>query len=146
MKVKSGASKGDARDKLPEGSIIYLMDSTYFYHYFFVGVFALIAFVFGPITLILAHFVAPKKPSEIKKSSYECGLESKGDPWIQFRIQYYLFALIFVIFDVEIIFLYPWAVSFQKLGFEAFVAALLFIGILLVGLIYELKKKALEWQ
>lgn len=72
---------------------------SYFYHYLFIGIFVLVAIVFPILPIILAKFVAPKKPSPIKNATYECGLEAQGDPWIQFRIQYYLYALIFVIFD-----------------------------------------------
>jgi len=119
---------------------------SYFYHYFFIGIFVLFALVFPLLPILLAKVVAPKKPSATKNASYECGLEAEGDPWIQFRIQYYIFALIFVIFDVETIFIYPWAVSFKQLGLFGFVEMILFIGILSVGLIYAWRKKALQWE
>ena len=119
---------------------------SYFYHYLFVGIFVLFAIVFPLLPIVLAHFVAPKKPSAIKIASYECGLEAQGDSWIQFRVQYYIYALIFVIFDVETIFIYPWAVSFQRLGLFAFVEMILFIAILAVGLVYAWQKKILEWE
>lgn len=119
---------------------------SYSYHYLFIGAFVLFALVFPVLPIVVAHFVAPKKPSTSKQASYECGLESEGDPWIQFRIQYYLYALIFVIFDVETIFIYPWAVAFKQLGLFAFVEMILFIAILAVGLIYAWKKKILEWE
>ena len=73
-------------------------------------------------------------------------MESEGDPWIQFRIQYYIFALIFVIFDVETVFIYPWAVAFKQLGLFAFVEMVLFIAILAIGLVYAWKKKFLEYE
>ena len=104
------------------------------------------ALIFALIPLVLAWFLAPKKPSTDKQATYECGLESEGEPWIQFRIQYYLFALIFVIFDVETIFIYPWAVAFKQLGLFAFVEMVIFIAILAVGLVYAWKKKILEWE
>ncbi|HXV27683.1 MAG TPA: NADH-quinone oxidoreductase subunit A [bacterium] len=119
---------------------------SYSYHYFFMSVFVLFAIAFPLLPIILAGFVAPKKPSAVKNSSYECGLEAQGDSWIQFRIQYYIYALIFVIFDIETIFIYPWAVAFKKLGLFAFVEMILFIAILSVGLIYAWKKKVLEWE
>ena len=119
---------------------------SYFYHYFFIGLFVLFAMVFPLLPIILAKFVAPKKPSAIKNASYECGLEAEGDSWIQFRVQYYIYALIFVIFDIETIFIYPWAVSFKQLGLFAFVEMALFIAILAVGLIYAWKKRVLEWD
>ena len=120
--------------------------NSYFYHYFFIGLFVLFAIVFPLLPILLAQVVAPKKPSPIKNATYECGLEAEGESWIQFRIQYYIFALIFVIFDVETIFIYPWAVSFKRLGIFAFVEMILFIAILAVGLVYAWRKKNLEWE
>lgn len=120
--------------------------SSYFYHYLFISVFVLFALVFPVLPIVLAYFVAPKKPSSIKNASYECGLEAQGDSWIQFRVQYYIFALIFLIFDIETIFIYPWAVAFKQLGLFAFVEMLVFIGILAVGLVYAWRKNALEWE
>ena len=119
---------------------------SYFYHYLFIGVFVLFALVFPLLPILLAKVVAPKKPSPTKNATYECGLEAEGDPWIQFRIQYYIYALIFVIFDVETIFIYPWAVSFKSLGLFAFVEMILFIAILSVGLAYAWRKKVLQWE
>jgi len=120
--------------------------NSYFYHYFFIGLFVLFAIVFPVLPIVAAYFVAPKKPSKIKNATYECGLEAEGEPWIQFRIQYYLFALIFVIFDVETVFIYPWAVAFKRLGLFAFVEMILFIAILAVGLVYAWRKNILEWE
>lgn len=119
---------------------------SYSYHYFFISIFVLFAIVFPLLPIVLAQFVAPKKPSKLKNASYECGLEASGDSWIQFRVQYYIYALIFVIFDIEAIFIYPWAVAFKQLGFFAFVEMILFIAILAVGLVYAWKKKVLEWE
>jgi len=101
---------------------------------------------FPLLPILLAKVVAPRKPSAIKHATYECGLEASGDSWIQFRIQYYIFALIFIIFDIEAVFIFPWAVAFKQLGLFAFVEMLLFIAILAVGLIYAWKKKLLEWE
>ena len=120
--------------------------NSYTYDYLFVGFFTLFGLVFPLLAICFARFVAPRKPSAIKNASYECGLESKGDCWIQFRVQYYLFALMFLIFDVETIFVYPWAVAFQKLGLFAFVEMVIFIAILGLGLIYAWKKRILEWE
>ena len=119
---------------------------SYSYHYLFIGFFLIFALMFPVLPLVLARFVAPKKPSQTKNATYECGLESEGDSWIQFRVQYYIYALIFVIFDIEIIYIYPWAVAYRKLGLFAFVEMTLFIAILAVGLIYAWKKKLLEWE
>jgi NADH-quinone oxidoreductase subunit A len=113
--------------------------------YMFVGLMTVIALIFPTIPLILARLLAPRKPSPIKNEIYECGLETTGDSWIQFRVQYYLYALIFVIFDVETVFLFPWAVSYNALGWFALVEMFIFVAVLLVGLIYAWRKGALEW-
>lgn len=89
--------------------------------------------------------IRPKRPDPIKSATYECGVEAEGDAWGQFNVRYYVFALLFVIFDVEVVFLYPWAVAFRQLGLFAFVEAVLFIVILVVGYLYAWRKKALEW-
>ena len=120
--------------------------NSYSYQCLFLGVFLLIAIVFPLLPIILARFIAPKKPNPIKNAPYECGMEARGDPWIQFKVQYYIYALIFVIFDIEVIFIYPWAVAYKQLGFFALVEMLIFIAILGLGLIYAWKKKALEWK
>ena len=120
--------------------------NSYFYHYLFIGVFTGFAIVFPILPIVLAKFVAPKKPSRLKQMPYECGIEAVGDPWVQFRVHYYIYALIFVIFDVETVFIYPWAVGFKQLGLFGFVEMAIFIAILAVGLIYAWKKKALEWD
>ncbi len=114
--------------------------------YGLIGVFALIAFVFPIVTLAFTWLIRPKRPNPLKNSTYECGIETVGDAWVQFRAQYYLFALIFVIFDVEAIFLFPFAVAFNQIKFYALVEAIIFVFILLGGLIYAWKKDALEWQ
>lgn len=118
----------------------------YFYHYLFIGIFTAFAVVFPLLPLVLARFVAPRKPSPLKQMPYECGIEPVGDPWVQFRVQYYIFALIFVIFDVEAIFIYPWAVGFRQLGLLGFVEMSIFLAVLAVGLIYAWKKGLLEWD
>ena len=120
--------------------------SSYGYHYLFLGLFLLFALVFPVLPIIAARFVAPRKPSTSKNAEYECGLEAKGESWIQFRVQYYIFALIFVIFDIETAFIYPWAVAFKQLGLFAFGEMILFIAILGFGLVYAWKKQALEWE
>jgi len=119
---------------------------SYFYHYFFIALFFGFALVFPVLPIVLAKFVAPRKPSPLKQMPYECGMEPVGDPWVRFRVQYYIYALVFVIFDVETIFIYPWAVGFRQLGLLGFVEMIVFLAILAVGLIYAWKKKALEWD
>jgi NADH-quinone oxidoreductase subunit A len=114
--------------------------------YGFIGVLALIAAVFPFIGLAVAWLLRPKRPNPLKNSIYECGVETIGETWVQFRAQYYLFALIFVIFDIEAIFLFPFAVAFNQLTLFAVFEAILFVLILAVGLIYVWRKGALEWQ
>ena len=122
------------------------MPLSYFQQYAFVGMLTLVAIVLAVAPLVLATFVAPRKPGRTKSAPYECGVESTGDSWVQFRVQYYLYALLFVIFDVEIIFIYPWAVVWKPLGPVAFVEMAVFLAILSVGLIYAWRKGVLEWE
>ena len=122
------------------------MNPDYASNYAFVGLFAVVAVIFPILPLLLARLVAPKKPSKIKQAAYECGMESTGDPWIQFRVQYYLYALVFVIFDVEVLFVYPWAVQFKALGPAGLIEMAVFLGILGVGLAYAWLKGVLEWR
>ena len=114
--------------------------------YLLMGVMILLAAGFACAPLILSAILAPKKPGEIKESTFECGLESKGDSWVQFKVQYYLYALAFVIFDIEVIFLYPWAVAFTGLSFGAFLAMGIFILLLAESLIYLWIKGVLTWK
>ncbi|MBD2089944.1 photosynthetic/respiratory NAD(P)H-quinone oxidoreductase subunit C [Microcoleus sp. FACHB-1515] len=93
-----------------------------------------------------ARLLRPKRPGVERRTTYESGMEPIGGAWIQFNIRYYMFALVFVIFDVETVFLYPWAVAFHQLGLLAFVEALIFIAILVIGLVYAWRKGALEWS
>ena len=87
-----------------------------------------------------------KNPTPVKLLTYECGLETEGDTWVQFKISYFMYALIFVAFDVETIFLYPWAIKFQSLGLFGIVEMFIFIAILLIGFWYAWKEGALEWM
>ena len=122
------------------------MPETYFQQYLFIALLAGTAIVLGVAPIILAKFVAPKKPGRTKQSPYECGLESEGDPWVQFKVQYYVYALLFVIFDVEVVFIYPWALVWKGLGPVVLGEMALFIGILGVALAYAWKKGVLEWK
>jgi NADH-quinone oxidoreductase subunit A len=114
--------------------------------YLLLAVMVLLAVGFACTPLLLSAILAPKKPGEIKESAFECGLESKGDPWMQFKVQYYLYALAFVIFDIEVVFLYPWAVAFTGLSFGAFLAMGVFILLLAESLIYLWIKGVLTWK
>ena len=122
------------------------MDPTYLHQYLFIGLLAGVAVVLGVAPLLLARLIAPKKPGQSKQSAYECGLESSGDPWVQFRVQYYTYALLFVVFDVEVVFIYPWALVWRTLGPAVFAEMLLFLVILAVGLVYAWRKGVLEWK
>ena len=122
------------------------MDPAYLQQYLFIGLLTAVAVVLGLAPLILAKFIAPRKPGQSKQSAYECGLESPGDPWGQFRVQYYVYALLFVIFDVEVVFIYPWALVWRTLGPVVFGEMALFLVILAVGLVYAWRKGVLEWE
>jgi len=114
--------------------------------YLFVAIFFLIALAVPAIGLILAWAIRPKKPNPAKTSTYECGMETIGDTWVQFKAQYYLYALVFVVFDVEAAFIFPWAVAYHKLELYALVEMVIFVAILLGGLLYAWRKGALEWR
>jgi NADH:ubiquinone oxidoreductase subunit 3 (subunit A) len=95
--------------------------------------------------IALSRNIGPRKSNPMKDSTYECGIETVGDTWVQFKVQYYIFALVFVIFDVEAVFLFPWAAAYGKLGLYAVLEGILFIVILGAGLIYAWRKGSLEW-
>ena len=111
----------------------------------YIGVFLLLAPVFPGLALIIPRIIAPRKSNPLKTQTYECGIETVGDTYVRFKIQYYIFALVFLIFDVEIVFLYPWAVAFNALPFFAVLEGVLFILILVAGLVYAWRKGVLEW-
>ena len=98
------------------------------------------------LALVTNKMLSPSSKAGERELTYESGMEPIGGAWIQFNIRYYMFALVFVIFDVETVFLYPWAVAFHKLGLLAFIEALIFISILIVALAYAWRKGALEWS
>jgi NADH:ubiquinone oxidoreductase subunit 3 (subunit A) len=118
--------------------------------YLFIAVLAVVALAFALVPLGLAWLWAkrfsPRKPGPVKNAIYECGLESKGDAWIQFKSEYYLYAIIFLIFDVETIFLLPFAVAFNGLSAGAFVAMMVFILLLAEGLFWAWQKGVLTWK
>lgn len=111
-----------------------------------IGIFLVGGFAFTMAGLITNWLVRPKKPSREKETTYECGLETQGPTWIQFKISYFLYALIFLVFDIETVFLYPWAVTFRTTGLFAFVEMVIFVSILILGLWYAYKEGALEWK
>ncbi|MBI2955126.1 MAG: NADH-quinone oxidoreductase subunit A [Chloroflexi bacterium] len=114
--------------------------------YGYIAIFLIIAIAFGILPLVIALAIRPKKPNPVKLSTYECGLETVGPSWIQFHVGFYLYALVFVIFDVETVFLYPWAVAYGKLGLFALIEMFIFVILLVVGLVYAWRKRALEWK
>jgi NADH:ubiquinone oxidoreductase subunit 3 (subunit A) len=122
------------------------MRDSYIAQYLFVGVFLLVAIAFPLAPLVIARLVAPRRPAPTKNDTYECGLTSKGDAWVQFRVGYYIYALVYVIFAVETVFLYPWAVAFTSIGFGAFIAMMIFVLLLVEGLVYAWAKGALDWK
>ncbi|MFQ6001618.1 MAG: NADH-quinone oxidoreductase subunit A [Anaerolineae bacterium] len=113
--------------------------------YAFLGLFLIAAILFPLAALFMAFMMRPKRPGPIKESTYECGLETIGETWVRFRVQYYIYALVFVIFDIETVFLYPWAVAYNQLGLFALVEMFIFLGILVGGLLYAWRKGVLEW-
>jgi NADH-quinone oxidoreductase subunit A len=111
-----------------------------------VMLFLLVAVVFPLVPLLLSRFVAPNAPNPRKLEPYESGMETIGPTHVQFPIRYYLYALIFVIFDVEAIFLFPWAVAYRQVGVFATIEVVLFVVLLLLGFAYAWRKRAFEWQ
>ena len=97
-------------------------------------------------TIIFSNYLGPKRSSESKDKNFECGIESVGNARIPFSVKYFLVAILFVLFDVEVIFLYPWAVNFKELGMDGMIKMVIFMLLLLVGFFYIIKKKALEWE
>lgn len=111
----------------------------------FIGIFLLLAPIFPALALLIPRLIAPRKPNPLKTETYECGIETYGETWVQFKVQYYIFALVFLIFDIEIVFLFPWAVAFDQLSMFAVLEGILFIMILVAGLFYIWRKGVLEW-
>lgn len=103
-----------------------------------------VGFVVGAI--LISSKIGPQRNSEIKDKNFECGIESQGNARIPFSVKYFVVAILFVLFDVEVIFLYPWAINFKELGMEGMVKMVIFMFLLLVGFFYIIKKKALEWE
>ncbi len=111
----------------------------------YIGLFLVIGAFVPAAAITTAWILSPKKPNPIKESTYECGIETVGENWVQFKAQYYIFALVFLVFDVETVFLFPWAVSLDQLPLFAVFEGILFILILIAGLVYAWRKGMLEW-
>ena len=106
----------------------------------------LVALGFVITTMIASHWLGPKRKTKIKLDSFECGIEAEGTARLPFAIKYFLVAILFVLFDIEVIFMYPWAVNFKELGMTGVIEVFSFIALLLVGFYYMLSKKALKWE
>lgn len=106
----------------------------------------IVASGFVAFTMFVTHILGPKRKSGVKNETFECGIESVGNARSPFSIKYFLVAILFVLFDIEVIFMYPWAVNFRELGVNGLIEMFAFIGLLLVGFVYIMKKKALDWD
>ena len=106
----------------------------------------IIGFIFVGVGLLASALIRPHNPNPIKNSTYECGEEPIGPPWIRFNIRFYVVALVFLLFDVEVVFLLPWAVVFKQLGWFAFIEMIVFVVILLAGLAYVWVKGDIDWE
>lgn len=111
----------------------------------YVGLFFIVGLIIPAGAITAGWLFGPKKPNPIKQSTYECGIEPVGEGWVQFKAQYYIFALVFLVFDVETVFLFPWAVKLGQLGLYAVMEGIVFILILIAGLVYTWRKGMLEW-
>lgn len=106
----------------------------------------LVAIGFVLTTIFVTHLLGPQRKSAIKLETFECGIESKDNARVPFSVKYFLIAILFVLFDVEVIFMYPWAVNFKSLGLTGFIEMLIFLGLFLLGFFYIIKKGALKWE
>jgi len=116
-----------------------------------VGLFIIVAILFPLVLIILPIIlrflkIVPHNPSPTKNATFECGMETIGKTWVQFNFRYYFYALIFLVLDVLVVFLYPWAVELKQLGASGFMGMLVFVAIIVVGYIYAWRKKVLEWK
>ena len=121
------------------------MPQGYFGQYVTIGIFGVVAGALVLVTLTISRLLRPKVPTAAKLTTYESGIDPIGTDWQQANVRYYVFALLFVIFDVEAVFLFPWAIVFEELGTQAFIEMVIFIVILALALLYAVKKKVLEW-
>ena len=114
--------------------------------YFPILLFILVGLAVGVAPMVLGKLLGPSRPDPEKLSPYECGFEAFEDARMKFDVRYYLVAILFILFDLEIAFLFPWAVALNDIGMAGFLAMMLFLGILVVGFVYEWAKGALEWE
>jgi len=111
-----------------------------------VAIFIAIAMVIGVALMLSAVVIAPKKPDVAKNSAYECGFDPFDDARMKFDVRFYLVSILFIIFDLEVAFLFPWAITLGKIGVFGFVSMMIFLAVLTIGFIYEWRKGALEWN
>lgn len=122
------------------------MDQQHLLDYFPIALMFVVAAGFVVTTMVLTHWLGPKRDTKIKLDAFECGIEARGNARVPFSIKYFLVAILFVLFDVEVIFMYPWAVLFKELGVAGFVEMIFFIAFLVVGFLYIIKRGALKWD
>lgn len=114
-------------------------------NYLFLGALLVAAIGFGAAPLVVARLISPRKPSRDKLDTYECGMRTTGETWVRFRVQYYIVALLFVVFDIETVFLYPWAVSYGGLGLFALIEMVVFLAMLAIALAYAWARGVIRW-
>jgi NADH-quinone oxidoreductase subunit A len=117
----------------------------------YIGLFLIVAVLFGTVTIMVPIFlrllgIVPKKPNAEKNSIFECGMPTIGKTWVRFNFRYYFYALVFLVLDIFVVFLYPWAAGLRVLGSPAFIIMIVFIAIMIVAYVYAWKKKVLEWK
>jgi NADH-quinone oxidoreductase subunit A len=115
-------------------------------NYFPVLLFIIVGLAIGVIPLLLGWILAPNRPDAAKLSPYECGFEAFEDARMKFDVRYYLVAILFILFDLEIAFLFPWAIVLKEIGMFGFISMMIFLAVLVAGFVYEWKKGALEWE
>ncbi len=119
--------------------------------YGYIGLFLVVVMLFTLTMLLLPVVlrflkIVPNKPDPVKNAPFECGMETIGKTWVQFNFRYYFYALVFLVLDVLVVFLYPWAVALRELGYSGLIGVLIFIAIIIVGYIYAWRKQVLEWK
>ncbi len=112
----------------------------------FIGLFFALGWILPATPIVINWLLGPKRPNSVKQEPYECGVEMVGTPWAQFRAQWYVFALVYMVFDVEVIFLFPWAKAYNQMGLFALFEVFVFIMLLMVALVYVWRKDSLEWS
>jgi NADH-quinone oxidoreductase subunit A len=122
------------------------MTNGYFENYVPVLILAIVVVVLAVVMLVLSYILGPRRPSKTKLAAYECGIEPTGDARHRFSVKFYLVAMVFILFDVEVIFLYPWAVIFHELRMFGFIEMLLFVGLVFPGFIYLWRKGIFDWS